>query len=191
MKGTPSAAVISLRWPATSSCSCSDSTTQGPAIRNSGCSSPALKPQSFMSACSRGDLLAARGLVLERGVDEGLEEGMSAPGGGLELGMELHADEPGVHAPRQLDDLGQLVALRDRRDHQAGLGQPVEVVLVGLVAVAMPLGDDIAVDLVRQRVGLDVGTLRPKAHGAAEVGLGGALLHRAIAVFPFVDQLSL
>src|SRR6188768_734511 len=143
MKGTPSAAVISLSWPATSSCSCSDSTTQGPAIRNSGCSRPASKPQSFMRAGSRGDLLAARGLVLERGVDEGLEQGMSAPGRRLELGVELHADEPGVDALRKLDDLGQLVALGDRRDHQAGLGETVEVVLVGLVAVAVPLVDDV------------------------------------------------
>ena len=48
--------------------------------------------------------------------------------------------------------------------------QAVEVVHVGLVAVAVALGDDVAVDLVRQRAGLDVGALRAQAHGAAEVG---------------------
>ena len=48
MKLIPSRAVISFSWPATSSCSCSLSTTQGPAIRNSGRSRPTSKPQSCM-----------------------------------------------------------------------------------------------------------------------------------------------
>ena len=69
-----------------------------------------------------------------------------------------------------------------------GLGEPVEVVLVGLVAVAMPLGDDVAVDLVRQRARLDVGALRAQAHRAAEVGLRVRFWMRAVAVLPLVDQ---
>ena len=48
MKGMPSAAVISLSCPATSICSCSLSTTQGPAMRKKGLSRPASNPQSFM-----------------------------------------------------------------------------------------------------------------------------------------------
>src|SRR5690606_33043317 len=48
MKLMPSAEVISLSWPATSSCSCMDSITHGPAIRKIGWSRPTSKPQSFM-----------------------------------------------------------------------------------------------------------------------------------------------
>ena len=48
MKGMPSAEVISFSVPAVSICSCSDSTTQGPAIRKKGWSSPTSNPQSFM-----------------------------------------------------------------------------------------------------------------------------------------------
>src|SRR5690606_426803 len=39
---------ISFSWPATSSCNCSLSTTQGPAIRKNGWSSPTSNPQSFI-----------------------------------------------------------------------------------------------------------------------------------------------
>ena len=46
--------------------------------------------------------------------------------------MELHADEPRVNVARQLDHLGQLLALRDGRDDQTGLLQGVEVVLVDI-----------------------------------------------------------
>src|SRR6188768_4042658 len=188
MNGTPSCPAISLSLPATSICSCSDSTTHGPAMRNRGRSSPTSNPQSFMPARSSGDLFGALGLVRERGADERLEKRMTAPRRRLELRVELDADEPRVHALRQLDDLGELLPLRDRRDHEARLGETVEVVLVGLVAMAMPLGQDVAVDVMGKRSGLDVGALRAESHRAAEVGLGGALLDRAVPVFPLVDQ---
>src|SRR5918993_159785 len=48
MNGTPSALVMSFRRPAVSIAICSDSITQGPAIKNSGRSSPTSKPASFM-----------------------------------------------------------------------------------------------------------------------------------------------
>ena len=47
MNGTPSARVSSFSRPATSICSSRDSTTHGPAMRKSGLSRPASKPQSF------------------------------------------------------------------------------------------------------------------------------------------------
>src|SRR5678815_3896100 len=152
MNGTRSCPAISFRWPATSICSCSDSTTQGPAIRNRGCSRPASKPQSFIGTAgpergtrgSCGYLFAARRLVLQRGMDERLEERMAAPRRRLELGVELHADEPRVHALRQLDDLGQALALGQCRDHEAGIGEALEVVDVRLVAVPMPFGQHVA-----------------------------------------------
>ena len=91
-------------------------------------------------------------------------------------------------AAGQFDHLGEFFALGDRRDHQTGALQRLEVFLVGLVAMAVPLGDDRTVDLVGQRVGPDVRTLRAQAHRATQVGLGIALLYRAVGVLPFVDQ---
>jgi hypothetical protein len=49
-----------------------------------------------------------------------MNSGWPSQGVRLELGVELHADEPGVHRLGQLDHLGQLLALGDGRDHQAG-----------------------------------------------------------------------
>src|SRR5690349_16872099 len=118
MNGMPSAEVISLSCPATSIWSCSDSTTQGPAIKKKGLERPTSKPQSFMSG-DRLELLSGRRLVLQRGLDEGVEEGVSVPRGRLELGVELHAHEPGVHVLGQLHDLGQVLALGEGGDHQA------------------------------------------------------------------------
>jgi hypothetical protein len=77
----------------------------------------------FHAGLSSHGLALLRGLVVQRRLDEGVEQRVAVPGRGLELGVELHADEPGVHALRQLDDLGQVLALRQRRDHQAGLAQ--------------------------------------------------------------------
>ena len=48
MKFIPSLPVISLSLPAVSSCSCIDSITHGPAIRNSGWFRPTSNPQSFI-----------------------------------------------------------------------------------------------------------------------------------------------
>src|SRR5689334_860459 len=151
MNGMPSAEVISFSWPATSICSCSDSTTQGPEIRKKGLFSPTSNPQSFISGhCFQGlaGLLRTAGLVFDGGMDEGVEERMPVPGRRLELGVELHAHEPGVHAARQLHDFREVLALRQRGDDQAGRAQLVQVLHVGFVAVAMALGDHVAVDLV-------------------------------------------
>src|SRR3569832_1719977 len=124
MKGMPSDAVISFSWPATSICSCSDSTTQGPAIRKNGLCRPTSNPQSFILSGHHfqrrlGGL--ALHLVLAGSLDEGVEERMAVPRRGLELGVELHAHEPRVHVLRQLDDLGQVLALRERGGGGAGI----------------------------------------------------------------------
>ena len=122
MKGMPSAEVISLSVPAVSICSCSDSTTQGPAIRKKGWSSPTVETTELHATTFSATALPrlAGRLMLERGLDEGIEQRMAVPGRGLEFRVELHAHEPGVHVLRQLDDLGQVLALGQRRDHQAG-----------------------------------------------------------------------
>src|SRR6185369_9751333 len=121
MKGMPRPEVISLSVPAVSICSCSDSTTQGPAMRKKGRSRPTGKPHSFMEPAPSGDGLQQRlagRLVVHRGLDEGIEQRMPVPGRGLEFRMELHAHEPGMHLLRQLDDLRQVLALGHRRDYQ-------------------------------------------------------------------------
>eukprot|EP01036_Dinobryon_divergens_P043604 gene43604-58071_t len=138
-----------------------------------------------------GELHAASlvaGLVVERSTDVAVEQRVAVPRRGLEFGVELHAYEPRVHAARQLDDLGQLFGLGDGGDHQAGLLQLVQVEFVGLIAVAVALVDDRAVDLIGQGAGLDVRALGAQAHGTAQVGVGIALLHGAVAVLPLVDQ---
>jgi hypothetical protein len=48
MKGIPNEEVISFKVPAVSICNCSDSMTQGPAIKKKRWSRPTLNPQSFM-----------------------------------------------------------------------------------------------------------------------------------------------
>jgi hypothetical protein len=60
-------------------------------------------------------------LVIERRLHVAREQRVAAPRRALELGVELHADEPRVHGLGQLDDLGELLALRHRADHQPGI----------------------------------------------------------------------
>jgi len=110
MKGMPRLDVISFRVPAVSICNCSDSITQGPAMRKKGRFSPTSKPHSFMSG--RHFQTFAGALVVQRGLDEGVEQRVSIPRRGLEFGVKLHTHEPGVDGLRQFDDFGQLLALR-------------------------------------------------------------------------------
>src|SRR5882672_11501619 len=97
MNGMPSLPVISFSRPATSSCSSRDSTTHGPAMRKSGLSRPASKPQSFklrlLKVCRRG---AGRARVAQGRFDERFEQRMPVARGGSEFRVELHADEEGV-----------------------------------------------------------------------------------------------
>ena len=60
MNGTRSSAQISFNCPATSICSCSDSTTQGPAMRNSGRSRPTSKSHSLIGVIPRRRAAALR-----------------------------------------------------------------------------------------------------------------------------------
>ena len=130
MNGMPTPAQISFNRPATSICSWRDSTTHGPAIRNSGRSSPTSKPHRFIGRASDrrhqlGDgvaLAAAAGaaLAIERGAHESDEQRMAAARVGREFRVELAAEEPRVL--RQLDHLAQIarrLAPRTRADDEA------------------------------------------------------------------------
>src|SRR5215467_3294178 len=132
MKCMPAASQISRSSPAVSSAIWRDSTTQGPAIRNSGWSRPTSNPQSLISGGDRG--LRLPRLVEPCGFDERGEQRVPGPRRGGELRVELTAHEPRM--PRQLDHLAQLLALREPRDAQALLLEPPDVLVVDLVAVA-------------------------------------------------------
>src|SRR5467141_414730 len=118
MNGTPTAAAISLSLPAVSNANSLDSTTHGPAIKNSGRSRPTSKPQSFMSrdALDLGRLRNRVGpLALAKihgCADESGKQRMAVEGRGSKFGVELAADEPGM--VRQFHHLRQVLARRAR-----------------------------------------------------------------------------
>ena len=107
--------------------------------------------------------------MIQRRLHIGIEQRVTIPRRGFELGVKLHANEPRVNVLRQLDNFRQVFALGQGRDHQAGIAQPVQVVHIGFVTVAMPFGDHLAVNLVRQSALGHVRALRAQAHGAAQV----------------------
>ena len=76
----------------------------------------------------------------DAGLHEGREQRVGLQGLGLELGVELAAQEVGV--VRQLDDLHEgAVRAHAGEGHALGLQGPAEVRLVELVAVAVALAD--------------------------------------------------
>src|SRR5438552_207841 len=196
MNGTRKLAQVSLSRPATSIWSCSDSTTQGPAMRNRGRSRPASNPQRFIGQLRdelrpRARRLAARlARSGERRVDVGDEKRVAAPRVRGELGVILAAEEPRMVG--ELDHLAQVAgqrALGPRADDQTGGFEPREIMVVYFVTVAMALGPGrCAVDAVRERPGNDLAGLRAEAHGAAEVGLGGSFFDGSVLVLPFGNE---
>src|SRR5690606_617951 len=130
------------------------SIAQGPAIRNSGRSSPASKLQSFI-AMPRSSRCRALG---QRRLDVRAEERMAIARRGGELRVELHTDEPRMRertAARQLDDLGQRLGGRARGHDETCLLEPVDIAVVDLITMAMPLVDRLAVDRGGKRAGND------------------------------------
>src|SRR2546423_4244197 len=182
MKGTSSSLQISFRADAVSSAIWRDSATHGPAIRNKGLSRPTSKAQSFMLS-SRDRGLGLAGLVLQSGFDERRKQRMAAAGRRSEFGMELAADEPGMR--RQLDHLAQLLALGEAGNAQALVLQPLHVLVVDFVAVAVAFVDHVrAVDLAREAPGLERSTLSAQTHRTAQIGFFVAALDPAVAVLP-------
>src|SRR5258706_12974431 len=92
---------------------------------------------------------------------------------------------------RQLDHLAQLLPLGDAGNAQALVLQPLQVLVVDLVAVAVALVDHVrAVDLAREAPGLERSALSAQTHRPAEIGLLVAALDPAVAVLPFGDRKS-
>src|SRR5581483_11631371 len=124
----PSRDVMSLSVPAVSICKCSDSTTQGPAIRNSGRSRPTSKPHSFMRTprgpASCRDFLGEprRGthrLVFARGAYETHEQRMAVARRRGEFRMELASHEPRMLVLGQLDHLDEQIVHRLAGDDES------------------------------------------------------------------------
>src|SRR5262249_29823808 len=94
---------------------------------------------------------------------------MRLPRPRAELGMELPGDEVGVLG--DLDDLDQLFLGPDPGDTQARLLEAREIVVVHLVAVAMPLLDDpLPVQARGQAALAQHDRIEPQPHRAALVG---------------------
>src|SRR5437867_3583557 len=164
MTGRPARAAISRTRSAWRRAASRDSMTHGPAISASGAPPPTVTvptrtpratsvspPSSRRAAAPR-----AGGAGLEGRLDEALEERVALHRPRLELGVKLARDEPGMVA--ELDHLDQRAVGGDAGEHEPALLEPLAIGVVHLVAVAVALGDLLAiVEPARQRAFLDHG----------------------------------
>src|SRR5881296_3827875 len=144
MTGSPSFSARSASASPTRRFRSSDSTTQGPAIRNG---EPPPPKCCGMSVAAAGELRRPLHLseerrapgpaLLARRAHEPCEQGMWPGGSRLELGVELATDEPGVIG--QLDHLDQGAVGREPGAPHAVFGEHVAVCVRHFVAVTMPL----------------------------------------------------
>ena len=103
--------------------------------------------------------------------------------------MRLAGDEPRMLLLWQLDHFHQQVVHRLAGNHQAQILERLAITVVELVAMAMALTHHVlAVQLARQRAGLQSALLGTQAHGAAHVGTLVALLDVTSSGGPFGDQ---
>src|SRR6266550_1238791 len=144
------------------------SSTHGPAIRKSlsaGKSSATLFRRFY-----RGPLAAASGwrLCVDRRADEACEQRMRARGARLKLRVELTADIPRMRL--KLHHLDQRSVGRKAAQVQSVLDELVAVLVVDLVAMAMPLADlRLAIDRGGLRSWSEPAGVRAEAHGTAHV----------------------
>src|SRR3989475_5750191 len=140
MTCTPSLAARSARPSPTRRLRSSDSTTQGPAMRN-GAEPKCWVIASLVQAGEPGPAPnlrpGAHVAVLASRADEAGEQRVRPRGARLELGVELAADEPGVVG--ELDHFHERAVGRQPRAPHPVLGQHVAVGVRYLVAVAVAL----------------------------------------------------
>ena len=120
-------------------------------------------------------------------LDEAREQRMWVERLALQLGMELHADEPGMVRP--LDDFGQQPVRRHAGKDQAALLQGLTVSGIDLVAMAVTLADVVGAAVERRdmAVGAKHRVIGAKPHGSAQIGVGSARL-KALLAHPFSDD---
>src|SRR2546422_5363377 len=99
---------------------------------------PSRSFRALAIACAGVAASCAR--MLQRGPDEAGEEWVRIPGPRAELGVELPGHE--VRVLGNLDDLDELLLGPNPRDAEPMLLEPVDVVVVDLVPVAVPLLND-------------------------------------------------
>src|SRR5206468_8472084 len=144
MTPMPSLTASSASASPTRTLSSSDSTTQGPAMRNGLPSAAnrwamelARRFGAYVQLLTRRFGAYVQLLVIERRAHESGEQRMRAHRTGLQLGMELTADEPGMIG--QLDHFDQRAIRRQPRAAHAVLGEHVAIRVRDLVAMAVPL----------------------------------------------------
>src|SRR5689334_3448432 len=104
----------------------------------------------------------------------------------FKLGVELDSDEP--FAVRTFDDFRQLVVRRHTGEDQAGSFERVAIMDIDLVAMPMPLTDEVlAVDRADDAVAVELRRIGAEPHRAAEVAAGGSLL-KAPLTHPLGDH---
>src|SRR3954451_3134899 len=142
--------------------------THGPAIRTSG--RPAAKSANSIGTGEERLLLVgeAAHVLVVRGADERSKERVRLHRLGLELRVELAAEETGGAGDLADLDVGAVGGLAGEAE-SAGL-QLLFVLPVELIAVAVALVDFAgAVGLVGEAVRLEAAGPRPETHGAAEL----------------------
>src|SRR6201996_8690334 len=121
-----------------------------------------------------------------RGADESGEQRVTVTGSRSELRVELRRHEPRVIV--ELNHLYQVVT-GEARETQPGLDETIQVVVVELVAMAVPLHDDIlAEDVACTSPGAEDHLLRAQTHGRTLVGCFIAHLRAACLVLPLGDE---
>src|SRR6266446_9941339 len=133
MTPMPSLSASSASASPTRTLRSSDSTTQGPAMRNGLLSAANRRAMEF----ARRFVAYVQFLVIEGSAHESGEQRMWAHRTGLQLGMKLAADEPRVIG--QLDHLDERAIRRQSRAAHAVLGEHVAIRVRDLVAMAVPL----------------------------------------------------
>src|SRR5579875_433776 len=181
MSGTPAARAIAPRASATSIACAADSIWHGPAMSTKGRWLPiATSPTATVRRSDKARLLHRR-------LDEPGEERVRREGLRFQLGMVLHADEPGVVGI--LDRLGQHAVGREAGEHHARALERLAEMDVDLVAVAVTLADlrRIVIEPADQRVLAEHRGIGAEPHRAAEIAAFGAALD-LVAPRPFGEQ---
>src|SRR5258706_6467891 len=174
MTTMPSFAASSASASPTRTLRSSDSTTQGPAMRNGADPPPNFGAMSVgqlgeLGGRARGRAAATNALlVLQRGAHEAREQRVGAHRPRLELRVELAADEPRVIG--QLDHLDERAVRRQPRATHPELGEDIAVRIGDLVAVAVSLAHFArAVHLGHARPGAQPAGIGAEPHGAAHL----------------------
>src|SRR5881394_2676 len=169
MTPMPSFAPSSASASPTRTLRSSDSTTQGPAMRNGAAPPPNFWAMSVGQLGKLSGLRAGAGVllpVLQRGADEAREQRVGAHRPRLELRVELAAHEPGVIG--QLDHLDERAVGRQPGAAHPELGEHVAIGVGHLVAVAVALAHfGGAVDLRHARARAQAAGIGAEAHRAA------------------------